>query len=298
VDEAALLEELTATAGLLFERHLAAAREWFPHELIAPGGELPTLSLPSGVRSALVVNVLTEDALPYYAIAIHRQFGRSGVWWDWLRRWTAEEQRHASVIRGYLWTTGVVDPVELERARLTYMAAASIPDVGGTVASFVYLALQELATRVAHHNTGARLDETGRRVMQRVANDENLHHLFYRDIVNRALEIDPSTAIAAIDTQVRHFAMPGAGMPRFAEHAKAIAAAGIFGPRQLLEQVFEPLVFRVWSLQDRQGLAAEAEQARDRCLAFLSRLARIADRLAQSASDAAQAGAAAPASGW
>lgn len=291
MDEVALLEELAPTAALLFERHIDAAREWFPHDLIGPAVAEEPLSFPSGVRSALAVNLLTEDALPYYAIAIHRRFGRSGVWWDWLRRWTAEEQRHASVIRGYLWATGAVDLVELERARMTYMAAASIPDVGSAAASFVYLALQELATRVAHHNTGTRLDETGRRVMQRVANDENLHHIFYRDIVNRVLEIDPSTAIVAIDAQVRHFAMPGTGIPRFGEHAKAIAAAGIFGPDQLLEQVFEPLVLRVWSLPDRQDLAAEAEQARDRCLAFLSRFARIADRLAQSASDATQAGA-------
>ena len=291
MDEAALLEELSPTAAVLLQRHLGAAREWFPHDLITLGDDVPTLSFPIGVRSALTVNLLTEDALPYYAIAIHRRFGRSGVWWDWLRRWTAEEQRHASVIRGYLWTTGAVDLVEVERARMTHMAEASIPDVGSAAASFVYLALQELATRVAHHNTGARLDETGRRVMQRVANDENLHHMFYRDIVDRALEIDPSTVIVAIDAQVRHFAMPGAGMPRFAEHTKAIAAAGIFGSRQLLEQVFEPLVLRAWSLQDRQGLAGEAELARDRCLAFLGRFARIADRLTQSASDATRAGA-------
>ena len=59
--------------------------------------------------------------------------------------------------------------------------------------AFVYLALQELATRIANHNTGkAVADAEGYTVMKRVAADENLHHLFYRDWCRRRLEIDPS----------------------------------------------------------------------------------------------------------
>ena len=84
------------TAERLLERHLAASREWFPHELVPwqqAAGE-PLGALPDGVRSALVVNVLTEDALPYFTTGLHARLGASGPWWDWTRRWTAEEMRH------------------------------------------------------------------------------------------------------------------------------------------------------------------------------------------------------------
>ena len=92
-----------------------------------------------------------------------------------------------------------------------------------------YVALQELATRIAHRNTGRLLgDSAGYDVMMRVAADENLHHLFYRDLTSAAIELDPSTAVPAIERQVVGFEMPGTGIPDFAAHAAAIAKAGIY----------------------------------------------------------------------
>ena len=74
-------------------------------------------------------------------------------------------------------------------------------------------ALQELATRIAHHNTGKALpDGEGYTVMKRVAADENLHYLFYRDLVSAALEVDPSGMVEAIKRQTLKFEMPGAGI--------------------------------------------------------------------------------------
>ena len=70
------------------------------------------------VRSALFVNLLTEDNLPYYFRDIERMFGADGPWGEWVRRWTAEEGRHATVIRDYLTVTRMIDPVALERGRM------------------------------------------------------------------------------------------------------------------------------------------------------------------------------------
>ena len=176
----------------LLERHRRSSRPWFPHELVPwerardtpPGSQ--TERIPAGVRSALVLNVLTEDNLPFYVTGLHERFGDSAPWWDWLRQWAAEEARHATVLRDYLLVTGVVDPAGLERDRMAHVLAASVPRSPSTVAALVYLAAQELATRVAHHRTGEALDDAaGRRVMARVAADENLHFLFYRDLVRR-----------------------------------------------------------------------------------------------------------------
>ena len=70
------------------------------------------------MRSSLIVNLLTEDNLPYYFRTIERELGDDGPWGEWSKRWTAEEGRHSMVIYGYLMVTRAVDPVQLERSRM------------------------------------------------------------------------------------------------------------------------------------------------------------------------------------
>src|SRR4051812_22309710 len=104
-----LLNDLEPTVESLLERHLTTAKEWFPHELVpysrgrdaVPGhqwteddADLGGISIDEGVRSALIVNLLTEDNLPYYFRSIESMFGSDGAWGTWARRWTAEEGRH------------------------------------------------------------------------------------------------------------------------------------------------------------------------------------------------------------
>ena len=190
MDDSTLLAELLPTAERLVDRHLGMAKEWFPHDLVqwrplpAAGEVDPEAVLSDGIASALFVNVLTEDNLPYYFASIDNLFGRDGAWGYWTRRWTAEEGRHSIVIRDYLIMSGHIDPVTLERARMAQVTGGVTPQPTSIPDAFAYLALQELATRIAHHNTGKALpDGEGYTVMKRVAADENLHYLFYRDLV-------------------------------------------------------------------------------------------------------------------
>src|SRR4051794_4043597 len=112
MDDRHLLDALAPTVESLLDRHLSSSREWFPHDLVPWGrardfgdgyqwteDEAP---MPDAVRSALFVNLLTEDNLPYYFQSIDRMFGGDSAWGAWARRWTAEEGRHAIVIRDYL----------------------------------------------------------------------------------------------------------------------------------------------------------------------------------------------------
>ena len=95
-----------------------------------------------------------------------------------------------------------------------------------------------------------------------VASDENRHHLFYRDLATAALELDPSTMVAAIDRQVRHFAMPGTGIPRFQEHARLIAEAGVYDFASHHDQILVPVVLTHWRVPQLQNLKAAAGLAR------------------------------------
>ena len=141
---------------------------------VNPGTEadadLAGAAIDDAVRSALLVNLLTEDNLPYYFRTVERMFGADGAWGTWVRRWTAEEGRHAMAIYGYLMVTRAIDPHQLERGRMAQVSAGITPHPPTLQHGFAYLALQELATRIAHRSTGRMMgDPAGYEVMMRVA---------------------------------------------------------------------------------------------------------------------------------
>jgi acyl-[acyl-carrier-protein] desaturase len=286
-----LIHDLMPAAEKLVDRHIASAKEWFPHHYVPwsrgrdfqegedwDPNEFP---VPEAVRDALFVNLLTEDNLPYYFHTIDNIFG-PGVWGEWIRRWTAEEQRHSIVIRDYLTVTRALDPVELERGRMAQVSGGVVPEPPTPADTLVYVALQELATRVSHRNTGKLLgDPVGYEVMARVAADENLHYLFYRDLVSEALSLEPSAVVVAIDHQVREFEMPGTGIVNFTARAASIARAGIYDLALHHDQVLAPVVLRHWKLEEIEGLSGEAEEARTRVMRYMSRLESVARRLTE-----------------
>jgi acyl-[acyl-carrier-protein] desaturase len=287
-----LVTELEPTVAELVDRHLRQTREWFPHQMVpwgrgrdfAPDWEWTAedTELPPEVRSSLFVNLLTEDNLPYYFRTIEALFGRDSAWGEWVRRWTAEEGRHSIVIRDYLTITRAIDPVGLERARMAQVQCGEVPEPDTPHEGLVYVALQELATRIAHHNTGKLVDDpVGYDIMKRVASDENRHYLFYRDLTARALEIDPSAMVLAIERQVREFEMPGTGIVDFAHHAKAIARAGIYDFQIHHEQILVPVVLRHWGIESLTGLSGEAEAARETLVDRIARIGRAGRRLAE-----------------
>jgi acyl-[acyl-carrier-protein] desaturase len=292
LDAQALLAEIEPAAAEFLERHLQQAKEWFPHQLVpwsrgedfAPDWEWSPdeATLPAEVRSSLFVNLLTEDNLPYYFRTIEAQFGRDSAWGEWVRRWTAEEGRHSIVIRDYLTVTRSIDPVALERARMAQVQCGMVPEPENPQDGLVYVALQELATRIAHHNTGKLLDDpVGYEVMKRVASDENRHYLFYRDLSSRAIEVDPSGMVLAIERQVREFEMPGTGIVDFSQHARAISRAGIYDFQVHHDQILAPVVLRHWGVESLTGLSAEAEQARDALVERIARIGKAGQRLAE-----------------
>ncbi len=292
-----LLRDLEPTVEQLFERHLASSKEWFPHEHVpysrgrdhTPGevwseddADLAGFEIDESVRSSLLVNLLTEDNLPYYFRSVERMFGRDGAWGEWVRRWTAEEGRHSMVIYGYLMATRAIDPVHLERCRMAQVSGGVTPDPDSLQDGFVYLALQELATRIAHRSTDRMMgDPAGYEVMMRVASDENLHQLFYRDLAAAAIEVDPDGMMQAIESQVASFAMPGVGIPGFNEHAKRIAKAGIYDLAVHHDQILAPVVLRTWNVEAIEGLGPDGEQARERLMKRMAKSERVARRLSE-----------------
>ena len=293
VSTEAVLHELMPVVATSLDRHLGATSEWFPHDyvpyeqgrnFIEEPWKPSDSRLPDIAQTALEINLLTEDNLPYYHLALWRTFGDEEAWGEWVRRWTAEEGRHAIVIRDYLTVTRGCDPVALEQGRMDQAARGWYPEFAeqGPLDGVVFTTLQELATRISHRNTGAITDdETAVKLCSRVATDENMHYVFYRDMAIQAIELNPSAMVEAMHRQITSFAMPGAGIPGFKEKAKAMAQAGIYNLRIHLDQVLRPVLENHWRLAYIEGLNDEAKAKREAIYTHLERLDRVATKLGE-----------------
>lgn len=279
--QTALLHELEPVVEQNLNRHLNAAKPWLPHDYVPwsrgrdfafLGGQdwVPEDSpLDPVAKAALTVNLLTEDNLPSYHREIATRFGRDGAWGSWVGQWTAEEARHSIALRDYLVVTRGVDPTVLENLRMAHMINGYDSGDKTPLQALAYVSFQELATRLSHRNTGkASGCPIADQLLARVALDENLHMIFYRNLMGAALDIAPDVAMAAIRDEVVGFNMPGMGMPGFQENAVLIAKAGIYDMRVHHDDVLMP-VLRYWGVFDRSDFGPDGEQAREQVIGFL-----------------------------
>jgi len=229
-----LVEELAGPTASLFNRHLSVSKEWYPFETCL-GTRPPTSKrrngtprqypLSQGVQSAIIVNVLTEDNLPYYTHTLMSPIKPGHPLRDWSRRWTAEEWRHSAAIRDWILAT--------RRSIPTGWRTPDGSDVKGTgpqsnsVAEMIsYVSFQELATQVAHRNT-ARPGQDDARQEDHVEGRRRrgLHHAFYRDLVlgprDRPVAMSWRSRVSSAVSRCQ-------GPVSLAyEHEEAIALAGI-----------------------------------------------------------------------
>jgi acyl-[acyl-carrier-protein] desaturase len=287
-----LIRDLEPIVAVELERHLGIQKNWYPHEYVpwsegrdfagplnGDAWEAKDSRLSSVAQDSLILNLLTEDNLPSYHTEITLSMGRDGAWGNWIERWTAEEGRHAIVIRDYLMATRGVDPYELEDLRMAHMSLGyQTPYDNDMLHTIAYVSFQELATRISHRNTGKISDDPiAEGMMQRIALDENLHMIFYRNTLKAALDLEPNAAMRAITDVVTNFDMPGANMPGFGRKAVQIALAGIYDMQQHLEEVIAP-VLRAWDVFERNDLSGDGLVARDELVAFLKKTTEESNR--------------------
>lgn len=285
-----ILRELEPVVESELNRHLRIAEEWHPHDFVPwseghnfsyLGGEdwEPTQSkLGKVAQTAMYVNLLTEDNLPSYHREIATLFGRDSSWGEWVGQWTAEEHKHGTAMYNYLMVTRGIDPVKYERARMAHMKAGYDSGEKSPLDAIAYVTMQELATRIAHRNTGLEAKTDGDiladRLLNRVAKDENLHMLFYRNLGTAALQIAPSEMIQSIAKEVTGFQMPGsATIPEFWPSAKIISDAEIYDFDIHANKIVKPTL-EYWKIDEikDQDLSDEAKVARDGMRDFIGLL--------------------------
>ena len=279
-----LIRDLEPTVAVELARHLEIQKDWYPHDYVpwsegrnfagplnGDAWEAKDSRLSTVAQDSLVLNLLTEDNLPSYHTEIAISMGRDGAWGNWIERWTAEENRHGIVMRDYLMATRGVNPYELEDLRMAHMSQGyQTPYDNDMLHTVAYVSFQELATRISHRNTGKISDDPiCENMLQRISLDENLHMIFYRNLLGKAIDLAPNEAMRAITDVVTNFDMPGAGMPGFGRKAVQIALAGIYDMQQHLDDVVAP-VLRAWNIFDREDLSGDGQAARDELATWLT----------------------------
>ncbi|WP_433711581.1 acyl-ACP desaturase [Nocardia sp. CA-084685] len=268
-----LLASLADEVELNLRRHIAAADGWQPHDYVPwddgrnfgfLGGidwEPDQSELSETAKLALTVSVLIADNLPSY----HREIGkylRTGSWWRWVGRWTAEENRHEIMIRNYLMVTRSVDPVQLERLRMDHMTkgfrrpALHLLDVLATCA------FEEAAAAIRHRNTAALgANEMVTAIAERIAADDELQSIFFANLVSAAFGVAPDQTMRAIADSVTRFQVPSVTLSDGRSSDDVLAEAGIYDRAKEGELVFGPLLER-WQFFTRTDIGEDGEKAR------------------------------------
>ncbi|MBF6195478.1 MULTISPECIES: acyl-ACP desaturase [Nocardia] len=269
-----LLESLAVDVELLLRKHVDVADGWQPHDFVPwddgrnfafLGGAdwAPEQSeLSETAKLALTVSVLIADNLPSY----HREIGkylRTGAWWRWVGRWTAEENRHEITIRNYLMVTRSVDPVELERLRMEHMTKGFRRPAMHLLDVLANCAFEEAASAVRHRNTAA-LGENPlvTAIAERIALDDELQSVFFADLVAAALDLAPDQTVRAIADRVAGFEVPTVTLPDGRSSDVVLAEAGIYDRAKEGELVFAPLLKR-WNIFGRTDFGPDGESARE-----------------------------------
>lgn len=282
-----VVEAIDQAAERLMAEHSERRKHWYFHDIVPwERGEsfrdkpwdVSQCTISENARTSLVLNLLTEDNLPYYHSLLEKHLPQTSTFKAWNHLWTAEEDQHAIAIRSYLLTSRNCDPVELEDDRMATMINGYEPSYDDPSEIFAYTATQELATRVSHRNAGKITDDPAAyELMKNIAADENHHFIFYKGIMSAMLEENPSAVLAGIHRTFANFQMPGVAMPRFLRRSIEVAKAGVYNLRIHHDRVLTPLI-RDWGIAELTDLTPAAAELQERIMALPGQILAQAER--------------------
>ncbi|SNC64474.1 acyl-[acyl-carrier-protein] desaturase [Hymenobacter gelipurpurascens] len=246
--------------------------------------------------AVLIGDTITEEALPNYEAWFHQlddlKREHNNGWGQWIRGWTAEENRHGDLLNRYLYLCGRVNMREFEAS--TQFLISDGFDLGTAhdpYKAFVYTSYQEMATNISHRRVGqlARTagDDQLSRICGMIAGDENRHARVYKTFVEKIFEVDPSEMMLAFEDMMRKkIVMPAHYMRElgiemgktFGHFTDAAQRLGVYTSQDYTD-ILETLL-KDWKIEQMTGLNSSAEKAREYVMALPGRLRRVADRMA------------------
>ncbi|HEX8575400.1 MAG TPA: acyl-ACP desaturase [Flavobacterium sp.] len=251
--------------------------------------------LPYDFWVVLVGDTITEEALPTYESWLMDVEGIDNVerngWSNWVRQWTAEENRHGDLLNKYLYLSGRVNMREIEMT--TQHLIADGFDIGtdrDPYKNFIYTSFQELATYISHNRVAQLAKSYGdnklSKICKMIAGDEMRHHHAYSEFVSQIFKIDPSQMMLAFQHMMKNKIVMPAGFLResgnkissaFAQFSDSAQRIGVYTANDYVD-ILQKLNIK-WEIDKITNLTDEAEKARDYLMKLPARMARISERL-------------------
>jgi acyl-[acyl-carrier-protein] desaturase len=165
----------------------------------------------------LVGMMVTEEALPSYQTSFNRLPGvndptgaHPGLWAQWTRGWTAEENRHGDLLNRYLYLTGRVNMRAVE-VTIQYLIKNGFDPKhdNDPYKGMIYTSFQERATRISHGKLGELVRKQGEvqlgKICNTISGDEARHEEAYKRFMRRIFELDPGGAMIAFHQMIEKF---------------------------------------------------------------------------------------------
>jgi acyl-[acyl-carrier-protein] desaturase len=187
-----------------------------------------------------------ELYLPDYTAKITKMIRRSrGRGW-FLMNWGYEESKHSLTLERWLVTSGKRTEESVQDFSDVILESEWDPPFSEPRQMMMYGMIQELATHVNYKRLRdmARTegDEALGVALRYIAIDEMAHFSFYRDVVKTYLALDEDNTLADLAFVFKNFAMPAQGLvPQAEERAQRMAEVGLYGPREYIKLVKEPI---------------------------------------------------------
>ncbi len=245
--------------------------------------------------SVLIGDTVTEEALPTYEAWLMNiqgidQEDKKG-WSQWVRAWTAEENRHGDVLNRYLYLSGRVNMREVEVSTQHLINDGfDLQTANDPYRSFTYTSFQETATNLSHRRVATLAKQSGNSQLAKlcafIASDEARHAKAYKEFVRQIFELDPSEMMLAFEDMMKkkivmpaHFLRESGGKigELFDYFSDAAQRAMVYTTQDYID-ILNGLL-KDWQIENVSGLTDTAEEARDYLMALPDRLQRISERI-------------------
>lgn len=269
------------------EDHQAAAVAWNPHDWVPwdlgrnfafLGGEdwdPSQRTISDEMRAGVLALLLTKDNLPSYHRVLAKHFPAFSDWRQLVGVWTAEDNRHAIVLRDYLVVTRAIDPVDAEERRRIHVTAGYRQH---EEAMAELRPLDVLALMAVHENQcvgfleklrAVVTDDVLGQILAKISADDTLQATTFGAFLNAGIVADPEGTVLAVDRALGRLAGEAIGFDIADFDAERALIAGYESDES--RAVVAAKLADQLKLDTLRGLGDEAEAARGRILAATGR---------------------------
>ena len=219
------------------------------------------------VETFCAVEMYLPDFTSKMLHMIRRSRGRA-----WFHvNWGYEESKHSLALESWLLASGHRTEEQRQQFEQELLEAEWELPFDHPRQMVCYTMIQELATFWNYRNlekmATQQKDWALVAALRLISVDERVHYNFYRNSVKEWMRHDEGGTVEDLKYVFEHFTMPGKSqIPRYDESAKILAKTGIYGPREYIKLVKNPILedlkldkdFQKMEIRDAQDQAEKA----------------------------------------